>query len=79
VVTEADTLYDRAVADVETGDDAFGKNGRNSSMAIRSSRKALPLTAAATPRRARAARSVASRTPPEACQANFGKWDTASR
>ena len=28
VIAEANALYDLAVADVEAGDDAFGKNGR---------------------------------------------------
>ncbi len=49
VIAEAHALYDLAVADVEAGDDAFGKNGRNSSDVMRSSSSALPLTAAATP------------------------------
>ena len=49
VIAEAHALDDLAVADVEAGDDAFGKNGRNSSGVIRSSSSALPLTAAATP------------------------------
>jgi hypothetical protein len=30
VIAEANSLYDLAVADVEAGDDAFGKNGPNS-------------------------------------------------
>ena len=51
VVAEAHALDDLAVADVEAGDDAFGKNGRNSSDVIRSSSSALPLIAAATPMR----------------------------
>ena len=51
MVAEAHTLYDRAVADVEAGDDASGKNGRNSSVTDALFQSALPLTAAATPRR----------------------------
>ena len=56
MIAEAHALDDLAVADVEAGDDAFGKNGRNSSGAISSSSSALPLIAAATAawRRARA-------------------------
>ena len=69
VVAEAHTFYDLAVADVEAGNDASGKNGRSSSGLMRSSSRALPLTAAVAPIWASAARSAASRTPPEACQA----------
>ena len=69
MIAEAHTLYDLAGAYVETGNDASGKNGRNSSAGISSSNNALPLIAAATPMRARAPRSAASRTPPDACQA----------
>jgi len=72
VIAEADALYDLAVADVEAGDDAFGKNGRNSEGLIISSNKALPLMAAAAPSAASAARSAALRTPPDACQAICG-------
>jgi hypothetical protein len=72
VIAEANTLYDLAVADVEAGDDAFGKNGRNSEGLIISSNKALPLIAAAAPSSASAARSAAERTPPEACQTSCG-------
>src|SRR5688572_231895 len=72
VIAEANTLYVLAVADVEAGDDAFGKNGRNSEGLINSSNKALPLIAAAAPSAASAARSAAERTPPEACQAICG-------
>ena len=54
MVAEANPFYDLAVADVEAGNDASGKNGRNSSAVIRSSSRALPLTAAATPQAARA-------------------------
>src|SRR6185437_8781441 len=79
VVAEADALYDLAVADVEAGNDASSKNGCSSSGLMRSSSSALPLTAAATPVRARAARSAASRTPPDACQAMRGWRPTASR
>ena len=50
---------------------------RNSSEVIRSSSKALPLTAPATPIRVSAARSAAFRTPPEACQASCGKRATS--
>src|SRR5262249_14751488 len=67
-VAEADALYNLAVADIEAGDDASCKNGRNSSEVIRSSSNALPLTAPATPVLASVARSDASRTPPDACQ-----------
>ena len=35
MIAEANALYDLAVADVEAGDDAFGKNGRNSSGVMR--------------------------------------------
>src|SRR6185436_8676472 len=72
VIAEANALYDLAVADVEAGDDAFGKNGRNSEGLIISSNKALPLMAAAAPSAASAARSAALRTPPDACQAICG-------
>src|SRR5262249_6254404 len=75
VVAEADAFYDLAFADVEAGDDASGKNGRSSSGFMRSSSNALPLTAAATPIWARASRSAALRTPPEACQDRPGKRD----
>src|SRR5581483_5816246 len=79
VVAKANAFDYLAFADVETGDDASGKNGRSSSGVIRSSSKALPLTAAATPISASAARSAASRTPPEACQESRGKRDRAVR
>ena len=72
VIAEANSLYDLAVADVEAGDDAFGKNGPNSVGLISSSSNALPLMAAALPMAASAARSAAERTPPEACQAICG-------
>ena len=60
VIAEANALYDLAVADVEAGDDAFGKNGRNSEGLINSSNKALPLMAAAAPSAA-SARQVGGR------------------
>jgi hypothetical protein len=72
VIAEADSFYDLAVADVEAGDDAFGKNGSNSVGLIISSSRALPLMAAALPAAASAARSAAERTPPEACHAICG-------
>src|SRR5581483_2231178 len=59
VVAEANAFYDLAFADVEAGDDASGKNGRSSSGVIRSSNRALPLTAAVTPICASSARSAA--------------------
>jgi len=49
VVAELHALDDAAVADVEAGDDATGKNGLNSSSEMRSSSRALPLMAACTP------------------------------
>src|ERR1700719_5429966 len=76
MVAEAHAFYDLAVAYVEAGDDPSGKYGRNSSQLIRCSNSALPLTAAVTPVRARAAKSAASRTPPDACQARSGKRAT---
>jgi hypothetical protein len=72
VIAEADSFYDLAVADVEAGDDAFGKNGRNSAGLIASSSSALPLIAAALPISASACRSAALRTPPEACNCSCG-------
>src|SRR6185436_9279723 len=60
VLAKANAFYDLAVADVEAGDDAFGKNGRNSSEVMRCSSSALPLTAAATPTRANVVKSAAS-------------------
>lgn len=66
-VAEADALDYLPVADIEAGDDAFCKNGRSSSDVISPSSNALPLTAPATPVLARAAKSDASRTPPDAC------------
>ncbi len=49
VVAEAHALDDLAVAHVEAGDYASGKNGRSSSSGMRSSSSALPLIAAAAP------------------------------
>jgi hypothetical protein len=72
VIAEANALYDLAVADVEAGDDAFGKNGRNSEGLINSSNKALPLMAAALPTPASVCKSAASRTPPDACRCSVG-------
>src|SRR5580692_12665801 len=79
VIAKANAFYDLAFADVEAGDDASGKNGRSSSGVIRSSNNALPLTAPVTPTSAKAARSAASRTPPDACQARRGKRERAVR
>ena len=79
MIAKANAFDYLAFADVEARDDASGKNGRNSSGVIRSSRSALPLTAAATPICAIAARSAAWRTPPEACHDNRGKRDRAVR
>ncbi|HEX5161107.1 MAG TPA: hypothetical protein VFV88_05265, partial [Steroidobacteraceae bacterium] len=64
MIAEADALDDLSVANVEAGNYAFGKNGRNSDGLIISSSSALPLMAAALPVAASAARSAALRTPP---------------
>ena len=72
VIAETHTLYDCAVAHVETGNDALGKNALNSSRLMRASSKALPQTVAATPVAESADKSSPSRTPPEACHASFG-------
>src|SRR5437762_125817 len=79
MVGEAHTLHHRAVSHVEAGDDASGQNARSSSDWIRSSRSALPHTAAATPVRSRSARSAAPLTPPEACHSRCGKRARAAR
>ncbi len=68
VVAEAHALDDLAVAHVEAGNYAFGKNGRSSSGVMRSSSNALPLIGRRYADPASAARSAAWRTPPEACQ-----------
>ena len=47
MIAEANALDDLAVPYVEAGDNAFGKNGRNSSGEIRFSSIALPLITAA--------------------------------
>ena len=73
VVAELHALDDLPVAYIEAGNYASRKNGCSSSVVMRPSNKALPLIAAATPTRASAARSAASRTPPEACQAIPGQ------
>jgi hypothetical protein len=79
VAAEAHALYDCAVFDVEAGDDASGKNGCSSFAEMFSSSSARPLTAAATPKFARAARSAAWRMPPEACHETCGKRAMALR
>jgi hypothetical protein len=79
MVAEPQALDDLAVAHVEAGNYAAGKNGAISLSGIRSSIKARPLMAQATPVAASACRSVASRTPPDACQAMAGKRRTHSR
>src|ERR1700679_3752479 len=67
MIAKAHALDDHSVADIETGDYAFGKNGCKSSMGMSSSRSALPLMAVAAPASASACRSRASRMPPDAC------------
>ena len=49
VLAKAHALDHLAIAHVEAGNYAFGKNGRSSSMGMRSSSSALPLIAAAAP------------------------------
>src|SRR5437879_2000536 len=73
ILLEGAELIGRRVAAGDKAVGASGKKGRRSSRVMRSSSRALPLTAAVTPKRARAARSFASRTPPEACQESSGK------
>src|SRR6185437_14978092 len=77
VVAKTHALDHLAVAHVQTGNYAFGKNGCKSSAAMSSSSNALPLTAALAPACASARRSRASRTPPEACQWMSG-WRRAA-
>jgi DNA-directed RNA polymerase subunit N (RpoN/RPB10) len=72
MVTKSQALDDLAIANVEAGNYAAGKNGVSSRCGMRSSISALPLIAAATPADASACRSLASRTPPDACQASVG-------
>ena len=79
VVAKPHALDHLAVAHIETGNYAFGKNGCNSSAGIRFSSNALPLMAAAAPASARACKSRASRMPPEACHSICGWRRTASR
>ena len=67
VFAEAHTFNHLTVADVEAGDYAARKNGCNSSAGNRSSSRALPLMAAATPVVASACKSAILETPPEAC------------
>jgi hypothetical protein len=57
MVAKAHALDDLPVADIQAGNYAFGKNGCKSSAGIKSSSKALPLIAAATPASASACRS----------------------
>jgi len=54
VPAESHALHDLPIAHVQTGNYAFGKNGRSSSMGMSSSSNALPLMAAAAPQRASA-------------------------
>src|SRR6185312_5691833 len=79
VITEAHALDDLSVAHVEAGNYAFGKNGRSSCSAMRSSSNALPLMAAGVPIAASAARSAPVAMPPEACQRICGNRASASR
>ena len=72
VIAEFYAFDDLTVANVKTGNQAFGKNGCNSSTGIRFSSKALPLMAAAAPVSDRACKSWALRTPPEACHSICG-------
>jgi len=72
VVAEAHALDDLTVPYIEARDDAFGKNGRNSSGAILFSSNARPLIAAATPHSDNERKSRAAAIPPEACQCNSG-------
>ncbi len=68
VVAEAHALDDLAVADVEAGDYAFGKNARNSSIGMQLFEQRLAADRRRRARRRRAPRGPrASRTPPEAC------------
>src|SRR6185503_3611798 len=78
VVAEAHALDDLTVPYIEARDDAFGKNGRNSSGAILFSSNARPLIAAATPHSDNERKSRAAAIPPEACQCNSGYRRTAS-
>src|SRR6185437_5010858 len=77
VITEAHALDDLAVAHVQAGNYAFGKNGRSSCNGMRSSNRALPLMAAGTPMAASATRSAPLATPPEACQRMAGNRASA--
>ena len=72
VIAKLHALDDLAVAYVETGNQAFGKNGCNSSSGIRFSSNALPLMAAAAPASDKACKSWALRMPPEACHSICG-------
>src|SRR5690606_15420482 len=83
VVAELHALHDLAVTDVEARDDSLRQHvvrflvrrytyARISSGEIRPSSSALPEIAPATPVVASAARSAASRTPPDACTASVG-------
>ena len=72
VIAKAHAFDHLAVAHIETGNYAFGKNGCNSSSGIRFSSNALPLIAAAAPVSARACKSWALRMPPEACHSICG-------
>jgi len=72
MIAELYAFDDLTVAYVKTGNQAFGKNGCNSSMGIRFSSKALPLMAAAAPASDKACKSWALRMPPEACHSICG-------
>ena len=72
MVAEAHALDDLAVPYIEARDDAFGKNGRNSSGEILFSSSARPLIAAATPHSDSERKSRAAAMPPEACQCSSG-------
>src|SRR5690606_8062174 len=78
VIAEPDAFDDDAAAHVQAGDYASGKNGFSSSSVIRPSSSALPETAEATSVAARACKSRASRTPPEATNAIPGQRRTQS-
>ena len=72
MIAELYAFDDLTVAYVKTGNQAFCKNGCNSSMGIRFSSKALPLMAAAAPASDKARKSWALRMPPEACHSISG-------
>ncbi len=73
MIAKAHALDDLAVADVEAGNYAAGKNGASSSSRDPTLEQGLAADRGGNADGGERSRSAASRTPPEACQARAGK------